>query len=151
MNPILPKLALAAAAAAVLFGLALAPAAAPIWQALDVKSSARRPARHAPRWVSVPRTKATTQDGLPITLAIAIDAPDATSRDQLAASPQQLQLQLQLVVNSMSQDELMAPDGMADLRRRMLARLRERVGDIQGDTVVRVRSVALVELTSRSD
>jgi hypothetical protein len=89
-----------------------------------------------PAWTNELKFTAQTSDGHPVMLEVAIDAPDRATLRELSADTAQLTLLLKLQVGRMLSRELKSPDGIDELRYRMLEAVRDRVGDDQ-DALVR--------------
>jgi hypothetical protein len=118
----------------------------------DADARVASSSRHAgppPAWTSPLNFMAQTGDGFPVTLEVAIDAPDGATRRALSADAAQLTLLLKLQVGSMHSSELKAPGGIEELSERMLAAVRRRVGDGAGDEPG-IRQVAIGNLVVRS-
>jgi len=131
------------------------------WDALDLfdltgtgstphaKAQGPNPLSPAPAWLDPLNFVAQTVDGHVVTLEVAIDAPDKTTRRLLAADTAQLMLLLKLQVGSMPAAELKRPGGIERLAARMLNALRDYMGDDADDQLVQVRQVAIGNLVVR--
>ena len=115
------------------------------------RAKASRLARQEPpaTWLDPLNFVAQTVDGHVVTLEVAIDAPDKTTRRMLAADTAQLTLLLKLQVGSMPSAELKRPGGIERLSSRMLNALRDYAGDDADDPLVQVRRVAIGNLVVR--
>jgi len=103
----------------------------------------------APAWLDPLNFVAQTVDGHVVTLEVAIDAPDKTTRRALASDTAQLMLLLKLQVGTMPATELKGPGGIERLTTRMLNALRDYMGDDADDQLVQVRRVAIGNLLVR--
>lgn len=103
----------------------------------------------APAWLDPLNFVAQTVDGHVVTLEVAIDAPDKTTRRALASDTAQLMLLLKLQVGTMPATELKGPGGIERLATRMLNALRDYMGDDADDQLVQVRRVAIGNLVVR--
>ncbi len=119
----------------------------------DVAASSASGPRRAgppPAWTSPLNFTAQTGDGFPVTLEVAIDAPDGATLHELSTDTAQLTLLLKLQVGSMQSSELKGPGGIERLRERMLEAVRNRMGGEDDDDDVLVRQVAIGNLIVRT-